>query len=143
MFENTNLRDTATGLFSGRMKRMALAAVMAALIAMMAFTGPAAAQQDVDDALNVCNQEDADGFIDFISQIITLVVFAGIIGGTIAIVMGFASQAVPFLDADKWSEWKMAGLKYGWGLPIILYGLSFAANVVGITVDCMLPGIGS
>ena len=123
-----------------RFQRLSIVGLVALTIIAMMFAAPAAAQPDAEEDISLCDYDD-ETFLVYINNIIALIVYGGLILGTMAVVIGFASESSPFLDSKKYGPWKMQGMKYGWGLPIILYAMAFAMNVIGIEIACLLPGI--
>lgn len=126
----------------GRLQRLSLVGLVSMMLISMMFMAPAAADVDEQGEINLCDGELQDEtFLVYMNNIIALVVYGGLILGTVAIVIGFASESSPFLDSSTYGEWKMNGMKYGWGLPIILYAMGFAMTVIGIDISCLLPGV--
>lgn len=123
---------TGTQLMGERAQRLLVLLGLVAVLSLL-FVMPAAAQ------LDLCNAVNGTTFGDYITAIIEVIVYAGIIVGTIAIVMGFASEAFSFIDAGDMQNYRKKGLIYGWGLPVFLYGLQIMGSVIGLGVDCLFP----
>lgn len=145
MTENTHSsgRESApdTSVFSGLGGRLLVLAIVSALF--LSIVSMPAAAQSSSSGIDVCGEITSDGDgTDLASQIqavLTVIVLGGILGGVTAIIIGYASKSVPFLDSSTYSDFPKKGFVYGLGLPIFLYLLSFLAGFLGINVDCIIP----
>ncbi len=138
MFETnpTSGASPTAKLNSSRAARFLLISVLAAALLLTAFATPAAAQNSVD----ICSEMPDSGFTEFIQNAIKLLVFAGVILGTFGVILGFMSEASPFLDSSSYSDLKSDGIIYGWGIPAVLYFLNFMSEMMfGSSWGCFLP----
>lgn len=114
-----------------------VAGLIAALVAV--FGDVAFAQSGPSSAFDLCGGTlQGQTFVAFISALINLIVIASVVLGTLAIVLGFAAESAPFLDASM-KDYKKKGLIYGWGIVVFLYFLNFFGTIVGINVSCLFP----
>lgn len=141
MFETNPTSDDEFGerLNSSRIKRFTVIGTLVLCLMLAMSASPAAAQED----MNLCSEIEDDQFGQFIADMLSLLVFGGVILGTFGILIGFISEASPWVDS-KYNDLKSKGLIYGWGIVVVVYFLNFMGNMLFAdgSFACFLPFVG-